>query len=87
MEASLGAGIAASPLAPASRNAQNTLDPPPDPASVESATEQDAQEYCESCGRAATLKNEHLGQLYPCTGRQDRKAAEQIGAGVLIDLS
>jgi len=57
----------------------NTRELPPDPASVEGVSEQDAQEYCENCGRPMVLKKGRFGQFYACSGYPDCKTTKQIG--------
>ena len=42
-------------------------------------TEQDAEEYCENCGRPMVLKKGRLGQFYACSGYPDCKTTKQIG--------
>ncbi|MGH9630091.1 MAG: type I DNA topoisomerase, partial [Bryobacteraceae bacterium] len=42
-------------------------------------TEQDAQEYCENCGRPMVLKKGRFGQFYACSGYPDCKTTKQIG--------
>ncbi len=42
-------------------------------------TEQDAEEYCENCGRAMVLKKGRFGQFYACSGYPDCKTTKQIG--------
>ena len=57
----------------------NTRELPPDPASTEGLTEQDAEEYCENCGRVMVLKKGRFGQFYACSGYPDCKTTKQIG--------
>jgi DNA topoisomerase I len=57
----------------------NTRELPPDPASAEGLTEQDAEEYCENCGRVMVLKKGRFGQFYACSGYPDCKTTKQIG--------
>ncbi len=57
----------------------NTRELPPDPASTEGVTEQDAEEYCENCGRPMVLKKGRFGQFYACSGYPDCKTTKQIG--------
>ncbi len=57
----------------------NTRELAPDPASVDGLTEQDAQEYCENCGREMVLKKGRFGQFYACSGYPDCKTTKQIG--------
>ncbi|HTW65695.1 MAG TPA: type I DNA topoisomerase [Bryobacteraceae bacterium] len=58
----------------------NTRELPPDPASAEGGlSEQDAQEYCENCGREMVLKKGRFGQFYACSGYPDCKTTKQIG--------
>jgi DNA topoisomerase-1 len=42
-------------------------------------TEQDAEEYCENCGRPMVLKKGRFGQFYACSGYPDCKTTKQIG--------
>ena len=44
-------------------------------------SEQDAEEYCENCGRPMVLKKGRFGQFYACSGYPDCKTTKQIGAG------
>jgi DNA topoisomerase I len=57
----------------------NTRELPPDPASAEGLSEQDAEEYCENCGRVMVLKKGRFGQFYACSGYPDCKTTKQIG--------
>jgi len=57
----------------------NTRELPPDPASIEGLSEQDADEYCENCGRVMVLKKGRFGQFYACSGYPDCKTTKQIG--------
>ena len=57
----------------------NTRELPPDPASTEGLSEQDAEEYCENCGRPMVLKKGRFGQFYACSGYPDCKTTKQIG--------
>ncbi len=57
----------------------NTRELAPDPASSEGLSEQDAQEYCENCGREMVLKKGRFGQFYACSGYPDCKTTKQIG--------
>ena len=57
----------------------NTRELAPDPASAEGLSEQDAQEYCENCGREMVLKKGRFGQFYACSGYPDCKTTKQIG--------
>ena len=57
----------------------NTRELPPDPSSAEGLTEQDAEEYCENCGRVMVLKKGRFGQFYACSGYPDCKTTKQIG--------
>jgi DNA topoisomerase-1 len=57
----------------------NTRELPPDPASTEGVTEQDAEEYCENCGRPMVLKKGRFGQFYACSGYPDCKTTKRIG--------
>jgi DNA topoisomerase-1 len=57
----------------------NTRELPPDPASAEGLSEQDAEEYCENCGRIMVLKKGRFGQFYACSGYPDCKTTKQIG--------
>jgi DNA topoisomerase-1 len=41
--------------------------------------EQDAEEYCENCGRPMVLKKGRFGQFYACTGYPDCKTTKPIG--------
>jgi DNA topoisomerase-1 len=41
--------------------------------------EQDAQEYCENCGRPMVLKKGRFGQFFACSGYPDCKTTKQIG--------
>jgi DNA topoisomerase I len=41
--------------------------------------EQDAEEYCENCGRAMVLKKGRFGTFYACTGYPDCKTTKKIG--------
>jgi DNA topoisomerase I len=43
-------------------------------------TEQDAQEYCENCGREMVLKKGRFGTFFACTGYPDCKTTKKIGA-------
>jgi DNA topoisomerase-1 len=42
-------------------------------------TEQDADEYCENCGRPMVLKKGRFGQFYACSGYPDCKTTKQLG--------
>jgi DNA topoisomerase-1 len=42
-------------------------------------TEQDAEEYCENCGRAMVLKKGRFGTFYACSGYPDCKTTKRIG--------
>ena len=42
-------------------------------------TEQDAEEYCENCGRPMVLKKGRFGTFYACTGYPDCKTTKRIG--------
>ena len=42
-------------------------------------TEQDAEEYCENCGRPMVLKKGRFGQFYACSGYPDCKTTKRIG--------
>src|ERR1700728_736432 len=57
----------------------NTRELPPDPASAEGLSEQDAEEYCENCGRVMVLKKGRFGQVYAVSGFSDLKTTKQIG--------
>jgi DNA topoisomerase-1 len=57
----------------------NTRELPPDPSATEGLTEQDAEEYCENCGRPMVLKKGRFGQFYACSGYPDCKTTKQIG--------
>jgi DNA topoisomerase-1 len=48
-------------------------------AEVVDLTEQDAEEYCENCGRPMVLKKGRFGTFYACTGYPDCKTTKQIG--------
>ena len=41
--------------------------------------EQDAEEYCENCGRSMVLKKGRFGQFYACSGYPDCKTTKQLG--------
>jgi DNA topoisomerase-1 len=41
--------------------------------------EQDAQEYCQNCGREMVLKKGRFGTFWACTGYPDCKTTRQIG--------
>ena len=41
--------------------------------------EQDAEEYCENCGRPMVLKKGRFGQFYACSGYPDCKTTKQLG--------
>ena len=43
-------------------------------------TEQDAQEYCENCGREMVLKKGRFGTFFACTGYPECKTTKKIGA-------
>jgi DNA topoisomerase-1 len=43
-------------------------------------TEQDAEEYCENCGRTMVLKKGRFGTFYACSGYPDCKTTKKIGA-------
>ncbi|MGA2185197.1 MAG: type I DNA topoisomerase [Bryobacteraceae bacterium] len=43
-------------------------------------TEQDADEYCENCGRSMVLKKGRFGTFYACSGYPDCKTTKRIGA-------
>jgi DNA topoisomerase I len=45
----------------------------------EGISEQDAEEYCENCGRTMVLKKGRFGQFYACSGYPDCKTTKQIG--------
>jgi DNA topoisomerase-1 len=57
----------------------NTRELPPDPTASEGLTEQDAEEYCENCGRPMVLKKGRFGQFYACSGYPDCKTTKRIG--------
>jgi DNA topoisomerase-1 len=59
----------------------NTREPTPEPGDPGAAdlTEQDAEEYCENCGRVMVLKKGRFGQFYACSGYPDCKTTKQIG--------
>jgi DNA topoisomerase-1 len=42
-------------------------------------TEQDAEEYCENCGRSMVLKKGRFGTFYACSGYPDCKTTKRIG--------
>jgi len=42
-------------------------------------TEQDAEEYCENCGRTMVLKKGRFGTFYACSGYPDCKTTKRIG--------
>ena len=42
-------------------------------------TEQDAEEYCENCGRTMVLKKGRFGTFFACSGYPDCKTTKQIG--------
>src|ERR1700681_3872112 len=42
-------------------------------------TEQDAEEYCENCGRPMVLKKGRFGTFFACSGYPDCKTTKQIG--------
>jgi DNA topoisomerase-1 len=48
-------------------------------ADKENLTEQDAEEYCENCGRTMVLKKGRFGQFYACSGYPDCKTTKQLG--------
>jgi DNA topoisomerase-1 len=60
----------------------STREPTPD--LVEGAapefTEQDAEEYCENCGRPMVLKKGRFGQFFACTGYPDCKTTRPVGS-------
>jgi DNA topoisomerase-1 len=43
-------------------------------------SEQDAEEYCENCGRSMVLKKGRFGQFYACSGYPDCKTTKRIGS-------
>jgi DNA topoisomerase-1 len=43
-------------------------------------TEQDAEEYCENCGRTMVLKKGRFGTFFACSGYPDCKTTKRIGA-------
>ncbi|HBY60711.1 MAG TPA: type I DNA topoisomerase [Solibacterales bacterium] len=51
----------------------------PDIDKADSITEQDAEEYCENCGRTMVLKKGRFGTFYACSGYPDCKTTKQIG--------
>jgi len=51
----------------------------PDVDKAENLTEQDAEEYCENCGRTMVLKKGRFGTFYACSGYPDCKTTKQIG--------
>lgn len=42
-------------------------------------TEQDAEEYCENCGRTMVLKKGRFGTFFACTGYPDCKTTKPVG--------
>jgi DNA topoisomerase-1 len=42
-------------------------------------TEQDAEEYCENCGRVMVLKKGRFGTFFACSGYPDCKTTKRIG--------
>ena len=42
-------------------------------------TEQDAEEYCDNCGRPMVLKKGRFGTFFACSGYPDCKTTKQIG--------
>jgi DNA topoisomerase-1 len=42
-------------------------------------SEQDAEEYCENCGRSMVLKKGRFGTFFACTGYPDCKTTKRIG--------
>ncbi|MDX1980966.1 MAG: type I DNA topoisomerase [Bryobacteraceae bacterium] len=42
-------------------------------------TEQDAEEYCENCGRTMVLKKGRFGTFFACSGYPDCKTTKKIG--------
>ncbi len=60
----------------------NTREPSPE--MIEGSTgefgEQDAEEYCENCGRVMVLKKGRFGQFYACTGYPDCKTTRPLGS-------
>jgi DNA topoisomerase-1 len=42
-------------------------------------SEQDAEEYCENCGRTMVLKKGRFGTFYACSGYPECKTTKQIG--------
>jgi len=42
-------------------------------------TEQDAEEYCENCGRTMVLKKGRFGQFYACSGYPECKTTKPLG--------
>ena len=44
-------------------------------------TEQDAEEYCENCGRPMVLKRGRFGQFMACTGYPDCKTTRRLDQG------
>jgi DNA topoisomerase I len=42
-------------------------------------TEQDAEEYCDNCGRVMVLKKGRFGTFFACSGYPDCKTTKQIG--------
>ncbi len=51
----------------------------PDVDKADNLTEQDAEEYCENCGRTMVLKKGRFGTFYACSGYPDCKTTKQIG--------
>src|SRR6266852_2287796 len=53
-------------------------------------TEQDAEEYCDNCGRSMVLKKGRFGTFFACSGYPECKTTKQIGgaqkkADVILD--
>ena len=49
-------------------------------------TEQDAEEYCENCGRSMVLKKGRFGTFYACSGYPDCKTTKQLGGEQKKDI-
>lgn len=60
---------------------KNTRELPVDLPDVDKAdlAEQDAEEYCENCGRSMVLKKGRFGTFFACSGYPDCKTTKQIG--------
>ncbi|MFN7925056.1 MAG: type I DNA topoisomerase [Bryobacteraceae bacterium] len=60
----------------------NTREPSPDMVEGDGAVEvaeQDAEEYCENCGRTMVLKKGRFGTFWACSGYPDCKTTKPIG--------